>query len=278
MSFSVKDWVDGPGLVLLDANGHYWRIDVSTGGVISTTDLGTSAPSSTPLSAVAIEDLEDRLSDYTDLVVPGTLLWSDDFSTDQLTTAYTAESGVAVSGGVLNVPSGFGVDTHVKKNTLAPGTSLQQIKALTAGSVAAATGIRLIANYIDHNNYVMSQYEFNSRNITMYVKSGGSFTLITSRLAIEGAPGSGVNRWVRLLYQPGGTLAFSVHSSDPESDFFSGFISACMVMPNSPTTPVTLTGAQMARVAALSGPKQVGFEVNFPTAGWQADDYKVWKA
>lgn len=69
MSFSVKDWIDGAsGPVMLDGSGHYWRLDVSASGIITTTDLGTSAPSSTPISAAALEDMETRLSAYTDLV------------------------------------------------------------------------------------------------------------------------------------------------------------------------------------------------------------------
>lgn len=32
------------GLVLKSANGHYWRVSVSNIGVLSATDLGTSAP------------------------------------------------------------------------------------------------------------------------------------------------------------------------------------------------------------------------------------------
>lgn len=32
------------GLVLKDTAGHYWRINVSTLGVLTTTDLGTSKP------------------------------------------------------------------------------------------------------------------------------------------------------------------------------------------------------------------------------------------
>lgn len=64
---TVKDWVDAAGLIVgPDTNGHYWRVDVSTGGVLSTVDLGTSAPSSTPLNAAALEDLETRLAAYAD--------------------------------------------------------------------------------------------------------------------------------------------------------------------------------------------------------------------
>lgn len=32
------------GVVLKDSNGHYWRISISTLGVLTTTDLGTTKP------------------------------------------------------------------------------------------------------------------------------------------------------------------------------------------------------------------------------------------
>ena len=32
------------GLVLKDTSGHYWKVIVSTSGVLSTVDLGTSKP------------------------------------------------------------------------------------------------------------------------------------------------------------------------------------------------------------------------------------------
>jgi hypothetical protein len=33
------------GMVMKDANGHYWRVTISVAGVLTTTDLGTSIPS-----------------------------------------------------------------------------------------------------------------------------------------------------------------------------------------------------------------------------------------
>jgi hypothetical protein len=32
------------GLVLKDTAGHYWKVTVSVGGVLTTTDLGTTKP------------------------------------------------------------------------------------------------------------------------------------------------------------------------------------------------------------------------------------------
>jgi hypothetical protein len=32
------------GLVLLDTDGHYWRVKINTSGVLTTTDLGTTKP------------------------------------------------------------------------------------------------------------------------------------------------------------------------------------------------------------------------------------------
>jgi hypothetical protein len=45
-SGSIISDTPADGVVLKDTAGHYWRVTVSTGGVLTTTDLGTTRPTS----------------------------------------------------------------------------------------------------------------------------------------------------------------------------------------------------------------------------------------
>lgn len=280
MTLTVKNWIDGPGLVLLDSNGHFWLIEVSTSGVVTTSDLGTSDPSSTPLEATAMEDLETRLAAYTDLLAPGALLWSDSFATDQIAAEYdSAPSAPVVSGGVL-LAGTINTDHEVAKKTLKPGSCLQQLK-MTVGSTAstASTKIGLLADYSDANRLLIAQYEANGRNLSVYAKTAAAtYVNIFSATGVEAALSNGNTRWLRLLTTPGGGGAAAIYNTDPEANGDSGIVAIGSI-----TASGTTTGAAAKTRARLhtgmSSPGRVGLSVNFPSTGnWSADDYKIWKA
>lgn len=181
-AFTPKDWEDGPGLVLLDSNGHYWRLDVSTGGVISTTDLGTSAPSDTPLDAVGLEDMETRLADFAGLLrfLPaGVPLVTEDFGSIADFTTLTG-TGFAASSGLLTYTSSGGDSAIVR-------TSEHAVDVLLIAKVNVGSNrnfpFGFVVRGIDANNFILIATTGDSSSpftkVEIYKKVSGSYTQLS---------------------------------------------------------------------------------------------------